>query len=118
MISTYHVIDKLLDSVVIANVNLVQEDGEIDVVPHIVVSLDMFVKAIGPSFKLMAGYAADETNVLFVLLSSVLKERKMFRNSDLIKFEDTCSTCFINSLCLAVLSIVHKVKLVSLNALS
>jgi len=43
---SHHVVDKALNGIVITDVNLVQVDGEVDVVPHAVVVLHMVIKSL------------------------------------------------------------------------
>ena len=47
MLQTHHLIDKLLDGVVVTDVYGVQVDRVVDVDPHVVVSLHMVVKSLG-----------------------------------------------------------------------
>ena len=56
----------------VADVYLVQVDGVVDVVPHVVVTLDMVVKSTGPAFKFMARYTADKAQCFLVFLSTIL----------------------------------------------
>ena len=44
--SYYHFVDIFLDGVVITHVNLVQVQGKIDVVPHVVIMLDVILKSL------------------------------------------------------------------------
>ena len=69
----YHVVDILLNSIVITDINLVKVYGQVNVFPHIVIVLDMVVKPICPSFKLMAGNIANEAQTFLVLLRAKLK---------------------------------------------
>jgi hypothetical protein len=71
---TYHIIDILLNSVVIIDVNLVKEYGQVDVFPHVVIMLDVMIKPIGPAFKLMASNITNETKTSLVLLGAKLKK--------------------------------------------
>ena len=71
--STHHIIDKLLNCVVITDVDLVKVNGEVDVSPHIVVMFNMTLKATGTTLKLMASQTANETHILLVLLSTKLQ---------------------------------------------
>ena len=75
IIVAHHIIDKLLNSIVIADVNPVQEYGEIDVSPHVVVMFDMGVKAVSTALKLMASNTTDEAEIILVLLSTKLKQK-------------------------------------------
>ena len=86
ILHTHRLVDKALDGIVIGGINLVQVDGVIDVVPHVVVKLHMVLKALrdgervqslpssdlsdcqgylSPLIKLMAGDTADEADSLF-----------------------------------------------------
>jgi len=67
-----HVVDKAFDGIVVTDVNVIQIDGEVDVVPHIVVILHMVIKSLGFAFKLMAGYTTYETECLLVLFYMIL----------------------------------------------
>ena len=66
--------DKALNGVVVADFNGVQVNGVVDVAPHVVVPLDVVVKALGSPLKLVAGETADETKRLLVFLCPVLGE--------------------------------------------
>lgn len=77
---SYQIIDKLLDSIVITDIDLVQVDGEVYVVPHVVVMLDVTVKAISTTLKLMAGNATDEAYALLILLRPELEERRELKS--------------------------------------
>ena len=43
---THHLIHKFLNGIVITDVNGIQIDGEVDVHPHVVVTLHMVVKTL------------------------------------------------------------------------
>ena len=58
----------------VADVNIVQVDRQVDIFPHVMIMLDMVVKSISSSLKLVASNATNETQILLVLFSSKLKE--------------------------------------------
>ena len=71
---TYHIIDILLNGIVVMDINLVKEYGEVDVFPHVVIVLDVVIESIGPAFKLVASNIANETKIFLVLLGAKLKK--------------------------------------------
>ena len=71
---TYHIIDKLLDGIVVTDVNGVKVYREVDILPHVVVMFDMVIKAISTTLKLTTSNTADEANILLVLLCSILQQ--------------------------------------------
>ena len=47
----YHSVNIALNGIVVTDVDLVQVDGIVNVIPHVVITLDMVVKSTSPAFK-------------------------------------------------------------------
>ncbi len=71
--ASYLAVYKALNSVVVTRVDLVQIQRVIDIGPHVVVMLDVMIKALGTSLKLMTRQTTNKAHRFLVLLSAELK---------------------------------------------
>ena len=58
----YHSVNIALNGIVVTDIYLVQVDGIVNVIPHVVVTLDMVVKSTSPAFKFVTWKTANETH--------------------------------------------------------
>ena len=58
----YHSVNIALNGIVVTDIYLVQVDGVVNVIPHVVVTLDMVVKSTSPAFKFVTWKTANETH--------------------------------------------------------
>lgn len=62
-VEIYHIINKLLNGIMIANVNLVKVDRQVNILPHIMIMFHMVIKTISMPFKFIALKAADKAQI-------------------------------------------------------
>lgn len=71
---SYHSVYVALNCIVVIWINLIQVDGVVYIVPHVMVMFDMIIKSISSAFKLMTWEIAYKAQTLFVFFSPILSE--------------------------------------------